>query len=151
MASRRPHRFVVFALEALRLALVLTAASVSDSGTAAAFAAPNALFVLIALFVWLDPDRYDPFRALYAAGKLISAAALGMWLLRAFPDSVGMGLVADSDRLVAFASVAPVALYDLVGGFLSGLSFLRSKPETVPAETLPELVVDELPDDAGGS
>jgi len=35
------------------------------------FAAPSALFPLMALFIWLDIDRYKVFVPLYLAGKSI--------------------------------------------------------------------------------
>jgi hypothetical protein len=47
---------------------------------AASFAAPHARFVLLAFFSWFDQDRYDTYRPLYVAGKLISAAALAVWV-----------------------------------------------------------------------
>jgi hypothetical protein len=35
------------------------------------FAVPNALFLIIALFLWLDSDKYSVYLILYISGKLL--------------------------------------------------------------------------------
>ena len=43
------------------------------------FAAPSALFPLMALFLWLDADRYRAYLPLFAAGKCIVIFTLLGW------------------------------------------------------------------------
>ncbi|GHV94471.1 hypothetical protein AGMMS50293_07910 [Spirochaetia bacterium] len=46
-----------------------------------AYTAPNALFPLMALFVWLDMSRYGVYLPLYLAGKCISLFSIAGWLI----------------------------------------------------------------------
>jgi len=155
MTGRRPLRFVLFLLEIPRLALILVAAAGSDPGAAAsrsaAIAAPQALFVLMALFSWFDPEKYDAYRPLYAAGKLVSAFALSAWLFRTAPAAAGAAGLADFRELISTILVAAVALYDIITGVVAGVSAVRPRRVEEEIRDLPPLVVDELPDDAGGS
>ena len=43
------------------------------------FAAPGALFPLMALFIWMDVSRYRTYLPLYMAGKCISLFSLVVW------------------------------------------------------------------------
>ena len=43
------------------------------------YAAPGALFPLMALFIWLDTDRYRAYLPLFAAGKCIVVVSLLGW------------------------------------------------------------------------
>jgi hypothetical protein len=45
------------------------------------YAAPCALFPLMALFVWLDVCRYRNYLPLFLAGKCVSIAALLVWFI----------------------------------------------------------------------
>jgi len=151
MTGRRALRFALFFLELPRLALVLAAASGAGGPSGAALAAPHALFVLLALFSWYDPDRYEAFRPLYAAGKLVSAVAVAAWLARALPAAASTLGVADSRSLAALAAGGALALYDAATGAVVGIAAMRFRAEASALSDLPELVVDELPDDSGGS
>lgn len=141
--------------EAARLALVLVAVSglggSSGPSCSTAFAAPQSLFLLLALFSWVDPDRYDAYRPLFAAGKFISAAALGLWLITSFPSLVRTLSINDLRFLTALAGAAVVAAYDLLSGALTAFSVFRTPAATDAAEDLPALVVDEVADEVGGS
>jgi len=44
-------------------------------------AAPGALFPLMALFIWLDTDRYREYLPLFSAGKCIGLFLLLGWLI----------------------------------------------------------------------
>jgi hypothetical protein len=46
-----------------------------------AFAAPSALFPLIALFIWLDASRYRVYLPLFVAGKILCILSLLVWFL----------------------------------------------------------------------
>jgi hypothetical protein len=155
MNGRRPSRFVLFALEIPRLFLVLVAVSGAGGGIpasrAAALASPHALFVLLALFSWFDPDKYDAYRPLFSVGKLISAVALGVWLGGAVPGAMNTARLNDARELFSLVAVVAVAAYDTVSGIVVGISALRSRAAEEKVQDLPALVVDELPDDVGGS
>jgi len=118
---------------------------------AAAFAAPQSLFILLAMFSWLDPDPYDAYRPLFAAGKLISAVCLGVWMLVAIPSLVGTASLNEVRFFIALSAVAAVAVYDLLSGLLVALSLLYNRSPVEAAEDLPTLVVDEVADEVGGS
>lgn len=155
MTGRRPLRFVLFALELPRLALILVAVAGSDSGAAAsraaAFAAPQSLFILLALFSWYDSDAYGAYRPLYAAGKLVSGFALSVWLLRSVSATIGAAGLNDVRDLISTIIVAAVAAYDIITGAVVGISTIRPRRYDEEVRDLPALVVDELPDDVGGS
>jgi hypothetical protein len=130
MGSRRSLRFFLFVFDALRLVAVVSALSAFRSlfsapgggslgANAVAFAAPQALFPLMAFFSWLDPVRYAPYPPLYAAGKTISAAAIGAWLLDSTEDAlmaVGLG---NTGAVLLAAVSAAVLLYDLVSALIT--------------------------------
>jgi hypothetical protein len=44
-------------------------------------AAPAALFPLMALFIWIDTDRYKEYLPLFSAGKYISIFLLLVWFI----------------------------------------------------------------------
>ncbi len=130
MGSRRSLRFLLFVFDALRLAAVVSVLSAlrglfsgpvggSFGVPAVAFAAPQALFPLMALFSWLDPVRYAPYPPLYAAGKAVSAAALAAWLIGSAEDAfLALGL-GNTGVLLLAAVAALVLLYDLVSAALA--------------------------------
>ena len=45
------------------------------------YAAPGALFPLMALFIWLDISRYRAYLPLFIAGKCIGIFTLAVWLI----------------------------------------------------------------------
>ena len=155
MTGRRPLRFLLFLLELPRLALILVAVAGSGAGAgssrSAAIAAPHALFILMTLFSWFDPEEYDVYRPLYAAGKLVSAFALSFWLFRTVPERVGSAGLNDLRELISTIIFTAVAAYDIITGVVVGLSVIRPRRVEEEVRDLPPLVVDELPDDVGGS
>jgi hypothetical protein len=155
MTGRRPLRFLLFVFEIPRLSLVLAAVAGSEGGAAASraasFAAPHALFVLLAFFSWFDQDRYDSYRPLYVAGKLISAAALAVWVFMTVPAAFGTAGLNDLRDLLSTIAVAAVAAYDIITSVAVGFSVIGHRRKADAVQDLPELVVDELPDDVGGS
>jgi hypothetical protein len=58
-------------------------------------AAPGALFPLMALFVWLDTNRYKEYLPLFSAGKCIGIFLLLGWLI-VFRQVTMIGKIFDS-------------------------------------------------------
>jgi hypothetical protein len=88
----KPLRVVLFVYELARLAVLtgimggLGLALTGSAGMAFPFpwlvcAVPNALFSLMAFFLWLDITRYRPYASLYTAGKIITVVTLVCWAL----------------------------------------------------------------------
>jgi hypothetical protein len=48
------------------------------------YTVPNALFPLMALFVWIDLEKYRPYINLYMAGKVITAVSFFAWFILSF-------------------------------------------------------------------
>lgn len=162
MGSRRSLRFLLFAFDALRLVAVVSALSALRSlfsppgggslgAHAIAFAAPQALFPLMALFSWLDPVRYAPYSALYAAGKAISVVSIGAWLVASAQDAL-MAIGLGNTLVILFAAVSAIVLfYDLLSAVLA--IYLVSLDAGTGKEGLadaagkrPPLVVETVPD-----
>ncbi len=147
MGSRRSLRFLLFVFDALRLVAVVSVLSAlralfsgpggaSFGVPAVAFAAPQALFPLMALFSWLDPERYAPYPPLYAAGKAISAAALVAWLIDSADDALlALGL-GNTGVVLLVAVAALVLLYDLVSAGLA-VYLVRRDAEAAASASVP--------------
>jgi len=76
---------LLFTLECIKL-MVIAAILIVQGGspglfTKALLAAPGALFPLMALFIWLDTDRYREYLPLFSAGKCIGIFLLLGWLI----------------------------------------------------------------------
>jgi hypothetical protein len=103
MRTFRPLRGVLCIYDVLRLILMIEVIFlfVSHSEGQAgfpilAYMAPNALFPLIAFFLWRRPEYGRPYLYLYSAGKIICIVANLGWLLFSYkniipdlPDSSG--------------------------------------------------------------
>lgn len=146
MTSRRPLRIALFCIEIPRtvaVAAVFSALAATASrgpggllGTPpAAFAAPQALFPIAALFMALDSARYGAYAPLYAAGKAVSAAATGAWLLAAAPDALTAAAIGDLRSAAVAATGAFVALYDALSAALA--AFLLAPAAGGPAGAAP--------------
>ena len=66
------------------LVSILSPASDAESGRMALFpwmvyGVPNALFLLMALFLWVNPLRYKAYNGLYISGKVLSIFAVLGW------------------------------------------------------------------------
>jgi len=76
---------VVFVLECIKLMVIaLIIILQGDSPglfTKILLAAPGALFPLMALFIWLDTDRYKEYLPLFSAGKCIGIFLLLVWFI----------------------------------------------------------------------
>jgi hypothetical protein len=83
MEPYRPLRLGLFVYECFRL-LFLTAvfAALRPGGAAfpwLVYAAPNVLFTLMALFLWLNLSRYGAYLPLFLAGKIIGLFSILGW------------------------------------------------------------------------
>jgi hypothetical protein len=87
MEVYRPLRAGLCIYECVRLLSLLGAfALLRPDGEAAAFpwsacVASNALFPLMALFLWLDSSRYSVYEPLYTAGKCVCFVSVMSWCI----------------------------------------------------------------------
>jgi hypothetical protein len=85
MSELRPLRTGLFIYEWIRLFLVFGVLTMlrSEAGMRPAllFAAPNALFTIMAVFLLSDFSRYGVYAPLYAAGKCVSCVSLLAYLV----------------------------------------------------------------------
>ncbi|MDR1948296.1 MAG: hypothetical protein LBQ38_02785 [Spirochaetaceae bacterium] len=97
MEVYRPLRLTLFIYDCIRLLLLIgfwvillpfLGSEAAEAGRAfpiLVYAAPNALFPLMALFLWLRFPDHEAYLSLYAAGKVIAVAAGLGWLFLAMP------------------------------------------------------------------
>jgi hypothetical protein len=85
----KPGRLVLLIYDVFRLlvvaGLIILFTGPGDNTLAGAFpyivyAAPNCLFPLMALFIFLEPREYRAFLPLYMAGKAVGVMALIGWM-----------------------------------------------------------------------
>jgi hypothetical protein len=86
MGTGRSLRFGLFIYECLRVfplmgAFIALQASNSTATPWLIYAAPCALFPLMALFLWLDNLRYRNYLPLLLAGKCVSVTVLLVWFI----------------------------------------------------------------------
>jgi hypothetical protein len=62
-------------------AILIIQGDVPELLTKIILAAPTALFPLMALFIWLDTDRYKEYLPLFSAGKCIGIFLLLVWFI----------------------------------------------------------------------
>ncbi|MCL2719972.1 MAG: hypothetical protein FWD47_01355 [Treponema sp.] len=90
------------------------------------FAVPLALFPLMALFLWLDTDRFRAYLPLFLAGKCIGIIILLIWSIISKQDIIVQSNILCGD-LLSFAAVLliikdlrktaePQSITDEVGG-----------------------------------
>ena len=73
----------LFLYECLRIpllaAVLILRSERNDILISLVYAAPSALFPLMALFIWLDSERYRAYLPLFAAGKCIGISTILGW------------------------------------------------------------------------
>ena len=87
----QPLRAGLFFYECLRLfclvfILLVASGNASISGTYSVYMSPNALFTLMALFIWLKPEEYANYTTLYIAGKIIALVSFYVWEIFSFRE-----------------------------------------------------------------
>jgi hypothetical protein len=139
MAVYKPLRLSLFIYDLIRLVIMLEFLRIfappGNPGGAGTFpylvfAAANALYPLMSLFLWLKCEAYTPYLPLYAAGKLIAAAAALAWFFVSAPGLAG-------------ALAVPAFNLDLViivmdTGSACGALLLKKKISPAPAGTFQE-------------
>ena len=85
MGGFRPLGAVLFFYECIRLLLLVVFLLLApQEGSVIAilpvYLSSNALFPLMALFLWLRPEEYRSYFALYMAGKIITLASFYVWV-----------------------------------------------------------------------
>jgi hypothetical protein len=136
MEENRPLRAVLFMYELARLAILVGVAGgfVQAGGAEDAFPlpwpaymVPNGLFLLMALFLWLDMSRYRPYLFLYMAGKTIAAVSFLGWSVFAGGEFFPTLTISLQNSLMVMGSILIMLLGDLLS--LAGAAvLLRQKP-----------------------
>jgi len=124
MGASRPLQAALFIYESLRLLLlvaflfIVQSAGGNFAGEGGAFfpyivyISSNALFFLMALFMWLRPEEYRNYVTLYMAGKIIAVASFYVWAISTSREITGMHNLAGS--IVLFGGSALVNLADVL-------------------------------------
>jgi hypothetical protein len=132
----RPLRAVLFFYELARLILVVGAAAgfMAVEGNEPdnffpylVYVVPNALFPLMALFLWFHLETYRPYLPLYMAGKTITVAAAVVWAVfsfRGIPELLYSGGIQTLARLGMVCLLVFTDLFSILG-----IWFLRSRLE----------------------
>ncbi|MDR0554549.1 MAG: hypothetical protein LBG76_07115 [Treponema sp.] len=136
MEVYRPLRAVLFGYDCVRLLLivgfilpVVPFPGISGGMTFPylVYAAPNALFPLMSLFVWRRFSTHRSYIMLYTAGKsIVLAAALG-WILSSWRELFPMLLVQDSTGLITLIGCGALVLGD--AGSVAGGILLKKNPQ----------------------
>ena len=120
----RPLRATLFFYEVFRVLLLvvfLFIASLEGFASGAffpylVFLSANALFPLMALFVWLRPQEYRNYLTLYMAGKFIAMASFFAWELFTTREFPGMENIAKGMILLGGSVFISVADIFSIGG-----------------------------------
>jgi len=86
MSVQRPLKAVIFIYEIIRFLLLALIISITPQPNGDGALSPylvylsvNALFPLMALFIWLNPEEYKNYLTLYMAGKIIGTVSFFIW------------------------------------------------------------------------
>jgi hypothetical protein len=84
MNACKPMRAGLFIYECFRLLelvffMILESLESTVSGSYVVYMSSNALFPLMALFIWLRPDEYRNYITLYMAGKIVFLVSFYSW------------------------------------------------------------------------
>jgi hypothetical protein len=124
MNEYKPLRAVLFFYEVLRVLLLaglfvffspLEGAAKGGVFPFLAYVTPNALFPLMALFLWMRPEEFPSYVPLYLAGKVIAVIAIYAWGALVFVPALALPLLGVEVGDVT----AAIAL--LSGGFIISL------------------------------
>ena len=97
----RPLAAVLFFYEVFRvlflvILLIMPSLESSVNGILPVYISSNALFPLMALFVWLKPEEHRNYLTLYIAGKFIALFSFFAWHFFATWDFIWAGNAASS-------------------------------------------------------
>lgn len=138
----RPLRAVLFIYELVRFAALvglLAVLGIPGEGTFPWLVclSPNALFPLMALFIWLKPADYRSFIPLYVAGKFLSVAAFVSWCVFSFRSLLQSLPLLRVEVISALGGAFIISSVDVLGcaGVLALLKRMESSPPRIlPAE-----------------
>ncbi|GHV89833.1 hypothetical protein AGMMS50268_03360 [Spirochaetia bacterium] len=99
------------------------------------FGAANALFLLMALFMWLDFVRYRAYATLYTAGKALTAVSALVWCIFSRAQITNAVYMDDTGFLVVFGGLLAVIAGDMLS--LCGGAALLNKLKRVDAALQP--------------
>jgi hypothetical protein len=145
MEIYRPLRAALFLYECVRLLVLAGVFSVLRPGDGAGafpwlvYAAPNALFPLMTLFLWRRFSRYGAYLPLYTAGKCVALAAVFGFCIFSRQDVYTAVYLQDPGILMTLGSLLFLLFGDLFSA-AGGLALAKKlqgmeKPgETAPAE-----------------
>jgi hypothetical protein len=145
MEIYRSLRAALFLYEGVRLVVLAGVFSVWDPGGGRGafpwlvFAAPNALFPLMALFIWRRFSRYGAYLPLYIAGKCVGLAAGAGFFVFSRQDVYTAVYLREPGILMILGSLLFLLFGDLFSA-AGGLALAKKlqgieKPgETAPAE-----------------
>jgi hypothetical protein len=108
----RALRWGLLIYEALRLAVFIQIMTGEGEFPSMIFGAPNALFLLMALFLLTNFHRYGAYAPLYTAGKVLSVLVLASAAVLRRDEIVQSILLKGIDFLYAAGGLAAVTLGD---------------------------------------
>jgi hypothetical protein len=131
MGEYRPLRGGIFVYDMLRLIVMLETTVVftlpADGPGGSffplpAYMAPNALFPMMALLLWLRPDEHGSYVFLYIAGKIVGIMANLGWLAFSFKNgALNAAVYGDFSSRIFLGWALAMAFFDglsVLGGFL---------------------------------
>jgi hypothetical protein len=113
-----------------------------------AYMTPNALFPLMALFLWVRRGEFEAYLPLYLAGKVITVIAFYAWGLFSFRPALELPLMGlDRGRvfqgIILLSGGFILSLGDVLSIFGGWMLLKKNKPVNAPAvETVEETGVD---------
>jgi hypothetical protein len=116
MGVCKPLGAGLFFYECLRLLmlvffLLLASFESAVSGSSAVYMSSNALFPLMALFIWFKPEEYRNYITLYIAGKIVSLISFYSWEILSLRDFNQDGNLVKN--IVLLAGGALISLADM--------------------------------------
>jgi len=138
----KPLRAGLFFYECLRLLalvffLLLAAFENALGAPYAVYMSSNALFPLMALFIWLRPGEYKNYITLYIAGKIVSLVSFYSWEIFTLRDINRFENLANN--IVLFSGGALIGLADMLsvwGAWTIGKKYrLRTEDRAMAPES----------------
>ena len=124
----RPLRAGLFVYECLRLfCLVFFLLVASINGTYSVYISSNALFPLMALFIWLRPEEYENYTTLFIAGKIITLVCFYVWEIFSFREFArGEDLAMNLILLVGGALISLADMLSIWGAWIINKKYRRA-------------------------
>jgi len=135
----------LFIVECVRLSFLSEGLGILMSSAEGAFpwhifAVPNALFVLMALFLWLDVTKYGVYLPLYISGKLLSLFCEIAGGIIFFGKVIFLGPeISNSLRILAV--IIFIDLISLVPALIARIKNIKNKPVSSVVSSGPSIGV----------